>query len=224
MRVLALAAHPDDETLGAGGTLALHARRGDEVTIAILGTGATARRPRPGDTAAAELAELRAAAVRAATILGVADVRHLDLPDNRFDGVVLLEVVKLVEGLVEATRPEVVYTHFSGDLNVDHEVTARATLTACRPLPGSPVRRLLAYEVPSATGWGDAARPFLPTVFVDVSATLEAKLAATGAYASEVRDFPHPRSAEALRARAAAWGSQAGVAAAEAFVLLREIG
>jgi LmbE family N-acetylglucosaminyl deacetylase len=141
------------------------------------------------------------------------------------DSVALIEIVRAVERAVAAIGPHVVYTHHPSDLNVDHRLTAQAVLTACRPLPGSVVSAVYAYETVSSTEWGlpDAAAPFTPTHFVDVSATLEQKVRALGAYGGEMRPFPHPRSVEAVRHLAAWRGSIVGCAAAEAFVPLRTV-
>ena len=223
MNVLVVAAHPDDEVLGAGGAMARHSAAGDAVAVAILGSGLSSRLQNPEQLDTAALQELRTNAHSAADVLGVSDLRLFDLPDNRFDSVDRLEVIKTVESVVETVQPQLVYTHFPGDLNIDHRRTAEAVLTACRPLPGSPVRRILAMDVASATGWGDPATPFSPTVFLDIAGVLPRKLQAMAAYRGEMREFPHPRSLPGLEARAAYWGSQAGMTAAEPFVLLREI-
>ena len=220
MNVLAVAAHPDDEVLGCGATLARHADRGDAVSVLILGTGALSR---PEGTAA-QVAALGEQAQAAGRILGVREVRVLDLPDNRFDSLDLLDIVRRVE--VELTRlaPDIVYTHHAADLNVDHRRTFEAVVTACRPTGPDGPRRVLSFEVPSSTEWQPptAAPAFAPNVFVDVDVTLERKVAALAAYVGEVRPFPHPRSAEALRALAAWRGASAGLRAAEAFALVRE--
>jgi LmbE family N-acetylglucosaminyl deacetylase len=157
--------------------------------------------------------------------LGVKNIVLHKLPDNRLDTVPLLDIVKIVEGLVEGIKPEIIYTHHGGDLNIDHGVIHRAVLTATRPLAGQPVQEIYAFEVPSSTEWAfQRLEPaFRPNVFVDVSWTLEAKIAAMQCYETEVRQFPHPRSPEALRALAMRWGSLAGCAAAEAFELVRSI-
>ena len=222
---LILAAHPDDEVLGCGGTIARRVREGARVTIAILGEGITSRYARREDAAGAQLADLHGNSHRAAALLGVTDVRLFNLPDNRFDTVPLLDVVKIVEGLVEELQPQELFTQHGGDLNVDHLVTYRAALTATRPMAGRPVRTVYAYEVASSTEWAfqQFAPAFQPNCFVEIGATLEQKIAAMQAYESEARAFPHPRSPEALRAQALRWGAVSGCAAAEAFQIVRTI-
>jgi len=223
MNVLVVASHPDDEVLGAGGAMSRHIAAGDVVTVLILGSGLSARLNSPARLNMDHLSQLRADAARAAAILGVTDLRLFDFPDNRFDSVDLLDIVKATEQVVNDVQPKIVYTHHPGDLNIDHQRTAMAVLAVCRPQPGMSVERILAMEVPSATGWGDPAHAFLPTVFVNIDATLEQKKMAMAAYQSELREFPHARSLPSIEARARAWGSQVGIPAAEPFVLLREI-
>jgi LmbE family N-acetylglucosaminyl deacetylase len=220
-RVLVVAAHPDDEVLGVGGTMARHASEGDVVTVLILGEGAVARDAATRD----EVATLESQARRANAILGVTDVRFAKLPDNRFDRLDLLDIVKAVEAVVSETRPALVYTHHAGDLNVDHRLTAHAVITATRPVPGSPVREVAAFEVASSTEWafGQIAGMFTPNAFRDISTTLERKLEALGCYAAEMAPAPHPRSPEVVRAMAVRWGSVAGRMAAEAFEIVRII-
>jgi N-acetylglucosamine malate deacetylase 1 len=218
--VLVVAAHPDDEVLGCGGTMAAHAARGDEVHIAILAQGLNSR----GAASQAEFDRLHAAAEQARTILGAASLALFEFPDNRMDTVALLDVVKVVETLVERYRPTTVYTHYAADLNVDHRVTHQAVVTACRPLPGHPVERVLCFEVPSSTEWlpVGSGEPFAPNWFSSIESTLDKKLAALNAYVGEMRSFPHSRSLEAVKHLAAWRGASAGLAAAEAFVLARQ--
>lgn len=225
MKIMVIAAHPDDEILGCGATVARLVKEGHEVQFAILGEGMTSRQPRRTDTHADRLAALQSQAHAAAAQVGVKGLALRDLPDNRFDTVPLLEVVKIVEGLIDQFKPEVVYTHHGGDLNIDHEVVHRAVLTATRPVAGNSVREIYAFEVPSSTEWAFQRlhSGFRPNVFVDVTGSLEAKVAAMECYTTEAREFPHPRSPEALRAIATRWGSVAGCAAAEAFELVRSI-
>jgi LmbE family N-acetylglucosaminyl deacetylase len=225
VKVLVIAAHPDDEVLGCGATAARLAQEHHEVHFAILGEGITSRHAHRSDADASQLASLHKQAQAAAAKLGVKSLVLHQLPDNRLDTVPLLEVVKVVEELVDRMKPEVIYTHHPGDLNVDHGVIHRAVLTATRPVAGQPVREIYAFEVPSSTDWafGSLQPQFRPNVFVDVAATLEAKIAAMACYQTESREFPHPRSPEALRAVAARWGSVVGCAAAEVFELVRSI-
>jgi LmbE family N-acetylglucosaminyl deacetylase len=225
MKVLVIAAHPDDEILGCGATAARLVMEGHEIHFAILGEGLTARHSDRAAMDAGQLAALYRQAHIAAAKVGVKQVVLNKLPDNRLDTVPLLEVVKIVEELVARLKPEVIYTHHAGDLNVDHGVVHRAVLTATRPMSGQTVREIYAFEVPSSTEWAfQRLEPaFRPNVFVDVTRTLEAKIAAMECYESEARKFPHPRSPEALRAIAMRWGSVAGCGAAEAFELVRSI-
>lgn len=222
--VLVVAAHPDDEVLGCAATAALRASRGQAVHVAILGTG-LASRADGGAVDAGALAALREDARAVGGMLGAKSVSFADFPDNRFDTVALLDVVKQVERWLGELAPDVVYTHHPGDLNVDHRLTFQAVLTATRPLPGAGVKDVYAFEVPSATEWAfQRLEPaFRPSVFEDVSDTIEVKLACMARYAGEARAFPHPRSAEALRATARRWGSVAGMAYAEAFELIRSL-
>ena len=225
MKVLVIAAHPDDEVLGCGATAARLVAEGHDVQFAILGEGITSRHRDRGEADSAQLAALQRQAHAAAAKVGVQRVVLHNFPDNRLDTIPMLEVVKVVEDLVQQIKPEVIYTHHGGDLNVDHEVVYRAVLTATRPIAGQPVREIYAFEVPSSTEWAfqHLAPPFRPNVFVDVERTLEAKIAAMQCYETEARVFPHPRSPEALRAIAMRWGSAAGCSAAEAFELVRSI-
>jgi LmbE family N-acetylglucosaminyl deacetylase len=225
MNVLVIAAHPDDEVLGCGGTVAALAARGHAVAIGILGEGITSRFEQRQQADAASIAELHGHSHKAAALLGARELRLAGLPDNRFDTVALLDVVKIIEQWIREFAPGRVYTQHGGDLNIDHGVTFRATLTATRPLAGGVVKELYAYPVASSTEWafGRFAPAFRPNVFVDVAATLEQKVAAMAVYESEARPFPHPRAAESLRAAAAHWGAAAGLAAAEPFELVRAI-
>jgi len=225
MNVLVIAAHPDDEVLGCGGTIARLAAEGLKVFIAILGEGMTSRYQSREQADQEHVGALHARSRQVAALLGARDLFMYGLPDNRFDTIALLDSIKIIEGLIDQIQPGVVYTQHGGDLNVDHAVVYRATLTATRPTAGCAVKELYAYEVPSATEWafGQFAPAFHPNVFVDISSTLELKIQAMQSYESEARPFPHPRSPEALRAIACRWGSVADMKAAEAFELVRKL-
>lgn len=223
MTVLVIAAHPDDEVLGCGATAARLASGGEAVHIVIVGEGATSRADTPAGVAAEEVDQLAQAASRAGDAMGARSVTLLGLPDNRLDTLARLDVIQAVEELIERHRPEVVFTHHGGDLNVDHRRVFEAVAVATRPMEGGTVREVLQFEVPSSTEWafGAVTRIFRPSVFYDVAESIDTKIEAMRCYESEMRPFPHPRSEENLRAAAAHWGAAAGVRAAEAFEPLR---
>ncbi len=219
--VLIVAAHPDDEVLGCGGTIARHRSAGDRVTVLIMADGISSR----GASAGTALAERQRAARLANERLGVEDLTLLAYPDNRMDSVALLDVIQDIERVIERCQPAVVYTHHSGDVNIDHSRTHHAVIAACRPQPGHGVRTLLFFETPSSTEWRPPGSlpPFAPNWFTDISATLSVKLEAMAAYAAELRDFPHPRSHSAVEHLARWRGASVGLPAAEAFELGRLI-
>jgi N-acetylglucosamine malate deacetylase 1 len=223
--IAVIAAHPDDEVLGCGGAIARHAQDGDRVHVLIVAEGATSRNAtRSVDQSHTALSALAQAATTANGILGAAGVELLQYPDNRMDSVDLLEVAKSIEEFVQRISPQVVYTHFSGDLNRDHQIVSEATQIACRPLPNGPIRELLMFEVASSTGWrAGAESSFSPTHFHDISSTLQLKLRALSVYAMEMRPWPHARSLEAVESLAKWRGSSVGLTAAEAFVLVRRL-
>jgi LmbE family N-acetylglucosaminyl deacetylase len=230
-----IAAHPDDEVLGCGGTLAKLTDEGAEIHLSFLADGVSARNTDPAHQqsellkyqlpilAQVDLTQRRQAAEAAARILGAASVHFDDLPDNRLDSIPLIDITRRVEALIDRYRPTTVFTHHAGDLNVDHRRVHQAVMTACRPQRGHPVRTLLCFEVPSSTEWqppGSGAS-FAPNWFVDIGDTLDRKLAALNAYAAELRDWPHPRSRQGVEHLARWRGATVGCEAAEAFMLAR---
>lgn len=193
--------------------------------ILILAEGVTARYETREAAHLSRVQALHRQAREVAAALGAKEVRLLGLPDNRMDTVPLLDIAKQIEEVLEQVRPMAVFTHHLGDLNVDHRLVAQAVLTASRPVPGCSVRELYAFEVPSSTEWafGRLEQGFHPNLFVDISDALERKLFAMALYQEEVRPSPHPRSLEALRARASYWGSVVGCSYAEAFEAIRVV-
>jgi LmbE family N-acetylglucosaminyl deacetylase len=222
--ILILVAHPDDEVLGCGGTIAKLTDQGANVHIAFLADGVFSRN---GDIAAQndELKARRTAAQKACDILGVKSVFFGEFPDNRMDTIALLDITKAVEELIVEYKPEVVFTHHAGDVNIDHRRMHEAVVTACRPQLDHPVKTLLCFEVPSSTEWQlpGSAPAFTPNWFVNISDTLDRKLAALDAYAAELRDWPHPRSRQGVEHLAHWRGATVGVDAAEAFILGRQL-
>jgi LmbE family N-acetylglucosaminyl deacetylase len=225
MKILVVAAHPDDEVLGCGATIARLHEEGHRIRIAILGEGITSRYADRRLVEPHLIDDLQNCSRKAIKLLGVDEVAYFELPDNRFDTLPLLELTKRVEGLIEEFQPELIFTQHPGDLNLDHALTARAVLTASRPVAGQCVKEIYTFEAPSSTEWAfrKTGDPFAANVFYDISAHLDQKLAAMEQYDSEARPFPHPRSPEALRARAQLWGTVAGCPAAEAFELIRSL-
>lgn len=225
MSVLCVAAHPDDEVLGVGGTLARHAADGDEVHACLLSDGVTSRHDEVTEEVQERIERRRSMAETACERLGLTSTTFHSFPDNQFDTVPLLEIVQAIEREIEACNPSVVYTHHYGDLNIDHEIVCRATITATRPLSNSGVDRVLAFETPSATEWSVPSpdNAFQPRQFVNIEDYLETKVDALAAYETELRDPPHPRAVDNIRRQARVWGSRTGVPAVEPFDVLREI-
>jgi LmbE family N-acetylglucosaminyl deacetylase len=217
-RVLVIAAHPDDEALGCGGTMARHALVGDSVDVVFMADGVFSR-------AAADLDARRDSARTACAILGAAAPTFFEFPDQKLDTVGFLEIVQAIEPVIAKLQPTVIYTHHGGDLNLDHRIVHQAVMTALRPMPASTCRAIYAFEVASSTEWASSAigEAFRPDHFVDITATIDRKFEALHAYAQEMRDFPHARSYDALRALAVVRGTGVGLRAAEAFVTLRSI-
>lgn len=215
--VLVVAPHPDDETLGAGGTLLRHRREGDAVHWAIatdMGEGF------PEARRAARDREIEAVAAH----YGFAGVHRLGFPAASLDGVPRGELIGALGDVVRRVEPEVIYLPFPGDAHTDHRVVFEAGAACTKWFRYPWVRRVLAYETLSETDFGiDPTAPgFDPQVFVDIGETLEGKLAAMALFEGELGEFPFPRSAEAIRAQATLRGAAAGCVAAEAFMLLRE--
>jgi len=224
--ILILAAHPDDEVLGVGGTIAHHADQGDRVHIVIAAEGATSRDAvRDIQSRQANLDALQSAARTAAAELGAVSIRFFGFPDNRCDSIDRLDLTKAVEGVVSELQPHTVFVHHWGDMNIDHRRLHEAAFTACRPQPGHPVKRMLAFETVSSTEWvpPGSLSPFLPNVFIDIEDYWPQKRAALEAYQQEMHAWPHVRSIAAVEHLGRWRGATVGVKMAEAFMLLREV-
>lgn len=221
--VLVVAAHPDDEILGVGGTIARHVANGDKAFALILGEGQTSRWTRRELASRGVVQELHKDTLRAGEIIGYTDVYLENLPDNRFDSIDLLDVVKCVEKYVQELKPDIIYTHHAHDLNIDHQVTSKAVLTATRPIGDYAVKEIYAFETVSSTEWdfGRSETAFIPTLYIDIEEYFDIKCRALEIYKSEMREFPHPRSLKMLEALAYVRGASIGRNYAEAFEVIR---
>lgn len=225
-KVLVVAAHPDDEVLGCGATIMKHVANGDMVHILIMAEGLTSRDfTRNADIRVDELSELHATSKRVAEFMGVTRLVMHNFPDNRMDSVNLLDVVKKIEIEVDEYRPDIVYTHHVGDVNVDHKVTHDAVVTACRSLPNSSVREILFFETLSSTEWQmmTADKIFQPNIYVDITDFMDKKKQVLEFYESEMRKYPHPRSYKGVELLAQYRGLTVGMYYAESFMLGRSI-
>jgi N-acetylglucosamine malate deacetylase 1 len=222
--ILILAAHPDDEVLGCGGTIAKMANDGASIHVAFFADGISSRVESKVDQEL-KLSARHAAAKKACNILGVKSISFGDFPDNRMDQIPLLEITKAVELLITKHQPEIIFTHHAGDVNIDHRRLHEAVVTACRPQNNHPVKTLLFFEIASSTEWQlpGSAPAFLPNWFIDISTTLSCKLLALEAYEDELKPWPHPRSLQGVKYLAHWRGATVGFDAVEAFMLGRKI-
>lgn len=218
-KIMVIAAHPDDEILGCGATIAKHISENDQVLTLILGTGWTSRKDvTEVDT---KLESLKNDITLANNIIGVTQIITKDFPDNSFDSVPLLEIIHSIETVMGEFKPTIIYTHHHADVNIDHRRVSEAVQAATRPTPESIIKKVLAFEVPSSSEWSfRKTTMFSPNYFVDTSKFIELKIEALKKYSSEIRDFPHPRSAEYIQALAKTRGGQVGYTSAEAFELV----
>lgn len=222
-KILIVAAHPDDEILGCGGTVASMVEKGYEAYSLILGEGITSRNNEAeSEIREDQIQDLKQQMLRANEVIGVKKVYNFDFPDNRFDSISLLDLIKKVEEIKSQIMPDIIFTHFKNDLNIDHRKTLEAVLTASRPMKEETVKTIYSFEVLSSTEW-NYPTTFSPNVFFDISNYLDKKINAMKCYKNELRNYPHPRSIEMIRNNAIQWGSKVGQKYAEAFSLVRKI-
>lgn len=222
-RILIVAAHPDDEVLGMGGTIAKYAMNGDSVAVLIVTDGSSSQY-RNSDDLEQIIKNKKKETQEVARILGISRVYYGNLPDMKLDATAHIYVNNAIEKVIDSFAPDTVYTHFPGDINKDHECVYKSTLVACRPIPGQTVKELYSYSVPSSTEWNvqNTHNVFTPNVFVDISGECEKKkYSAMLSYSTELRDYPHLRSVEALKILDRAVGVQVGMECAESFILHR---
>jgi LmbE family N-acetylglucosaminyl deacetylase len=223
-KIMIVAAHPDDEVLGCGGTIARFlSERSIEVATLILGEGVTSRdKNRNRDSWKEEIESLKTNIIDANRVLGIEKVFSFDFPDNRFDTVALIDIVKVIEEVKQSFMPDAIFTHFANDMNIDHAITNKAVLTATRPMSDEPVKEIYAFEVLSSTEW-NFPLSFSPDMFVDIGNNLKKKQDAMSVYSNELRQFPHPRSIDGIELNAKTWGMKVGLLYCEAFQTIRRI-
>jgi LmbE family N-acetylglucosaminyl deacetylase len=227
-RILVVVAHPDDEVLGPGGTMyRLINDYGCVVRAVILGEGITSRsNTRDTEKWYKQLKTHKTNIETARKYIGYDSIGVYDFPDNRFDSKALLDIIKVVESEKDAFNPDVIFTHHGGDVNVDHQKTFEAVITATRPMAHEKTFAILTFETMSGTEWRASSDPrhFLPNLIIEISEEgLEAKCKAMESYEFEKRTYPHPRSSKALKVRAQMWGVANGIKLAEAFQVIRSI-
>ena len=216
--ILIVVAHSDDETLGMGATIARHTANGDTVNVMFMTDGVSSR----SNSTNSACKERYLAAQKAMKILGVTNLHFFDFPDNSMDTVPLIQLVKAVESVIDHRNPDTIYTHYAYDLNIDHQLTHSAVMTACRPQRNSTVHTILSFEVLSSTEWSSPSTPtFNPQYFVNSSHFWKKKQQALQCYAQELRDFPHSRSLPCIEALGTLRGATNGFEKAEAFYIER---
>jgi len=223
-KILIVVAHPDDEVLGCGGTIAKYIKNGSKAYCLFLGRGKSSRLEKEKNNIVKKEQDiLEKEAQKAAKILGISKVFFENFPDQKYDTVSFLDIVKSIERVKNKIKPDIIFTHHQGDLNLDHQITFKAALTACRPLKKETVREIYSFEVPSSTEWGTPKRKnyFVPNVFIDISDTFSKKVRALKAYKSELREYPYPRSLKGIKVFSQKRGMEVGLKYAEAFELIR---
>ena len=218
--IVIFAAHPDDDILGCGGTIAKLIQQGSKVHVVFMADGESSRE----DIVDIDnlILQRKQNAKKALKILGCDSIVFFDFPDNRLDSIELLDLVKRIEKIIDVYKPGTIFTHYAYDLNIDHQITHNAVVTACRPQPKYCVKELLFFEVPSSTEW-NLTEAFMPNYFVDISSTLSLKIEALNVYKNEMKSFPHPRSIKAIESLSYYRGASSGCEAAEAFIIGRKI-
>ena len=220
--ILVVASHPDDEVLGCGGTLYNLKKKGAKISVLFLSDGESSRKhPKLKQL----ILDRKKQALKAGKILGIKNITFGDFPDNSMDTIPMLKVIKFIEKKIKEVKPDVIFTHFESDLNIDHQITSKAVITACRPIKNQTVKSVIFFEVLSSSEWNISIKnkSFKPNYFVDISKSLKFKLKALKLYKREMRKWPHPRSIQGVKLLSKTRGSSVGLSNAEAFILGRHI-
>lgn len=220
-KIMVIVAHPDDEVLGIGGTILKYVKEKDEVSVLILGDGELSR----GGTGSADVKKRENLANLVSKKMGLKNLFLEKLPDNQFDSISLLSITKVVEKYINKIKPDIIYTHHGGDLNIDHKLTFQAVITACRPQPGFFVKKILTFETPSSTEWSlkGIGEIFAPNYYNDITDFIDKKIEVLKIYKDEMRAYPHPRSYEGVQILAKFRGMTVGYKYAEALEIIREL-
>lgn len=227
-KIMILVAHPDDELLGLGATMNKLIKEFNVIThVVILGEGLTSRSTVRDVAKWKEKLEIhKENIINATNAIGYHSVETYNFPDNRFDTVALLDIIKVIEKEKKKFQPNIIFTHHGGDLNIDHQITFEATLTSCRPIKNESVKTIITFETPSGTEWRASSDPkhFIPNFFIEVNKeNVDAKISGMEHYEFEKRKYPHPRSPKSLKIQAQRWGISIGSDFAEAFTIVRSI-
>ena len=220
--ILVVASHPDDEVLGCGGTLHSLKKKGAKISGLFLSDGESSRKhPRIKKL----ILDRKKQAIKAGKVIGINRLIFGDFPDNSMDSVPLLKIIQFIEKQIKIIKPDVIFTHFESDLNVDHQITSKATITACRPTRNQTVKSILFFEILSSSEWNISIKnkSFKPNYFVDITKSINFKLKALKHYKREMRKWPHPRSIEGVKLLSKTRGSTVGLLHAEAFILGRHV-
>ena len=220
--VLVIASHPDDEILGCGGTLHNLKKEGAKISGLFLSDGESSRKHQKINKL---ILDRKSQAIKAGKIVGIKKIIFGDFPDNSMDSVPILKVIQFIEKQIKAIKPDTIFTHFESDLNVDHQITSKAVITACRPTKNQTVKSILFFEILSSSEWNISIKnkSFKPNYFVDITKSIKFKLKALRHYKREIRKWPHPRSIEGVKLLSKTRGSTVGLSNAEAFILGRHV-
>ena len=220
--ILVVASHPDDEVLGCGGTLYNLKKRGAKISALFLSDGESSRKHSKINKL---IKDRKKQAVQAGKILGIKKMIFGNFPDNSMDTIPILKIIQFIEKQIKKIKPDTIFTHFESDLNVDHQITSKSVITACRPIKNLSVKSILFFEILSSSEWNISikSKSFIPNYFVDIKKSLKFKLKALKCYKREMRKWPHPRSLEGVKLLSKTRGSSVGLSNAEAFILGRHI-